>query len=51
METKKISMLVNNEQIEGTVKYDTAKIEMMFSEAENFKKFMKEGTFIFALQK
>jgi hypothetical protein len=51
METKKISMLVNNEQIEGTVKYDAAKIEMMFSEAENFKKIYEGRDIYFCFAK
>ena len=38
METKKINILINNKKIETTVKFDTRKLIMKFSEAENFKK-------------
>lgn len=38
MKTQKISAIINNEKTELVVKYDTTKLAMTFSEAENFKK-------------
>lgn len=38
METQKVKAIINNKKTEITVKYDTAKLIMMFSEAENFKR-------------
>lgn len=38
MKTQKIKAIINNETAEVTVKYDTTKLTMTFSEADNFKK-------------
>ena len=38
MKTQKIKEIINNETAEVTVKYDTTKLTMTFSEADNFKK-------------
>lgn len=37
MKTQKIAAIVDNQKTEVTVKYDTAKLIMTFSEADNFK--------------
>ncbi|ELQ11408.1 MULTISPECIES: hypothetical protein [Pseudomonas] len=38
MKTQKIQVIVNNQKAEVTVKYDSGKLMMTFSEAENFQK-------------
>lgn len=51
MKTKNIKVIIKNEHKEVTVKYDPRKLIMTFSEADNFKKFMKGMTYIYASQK
>ena len=41
MKTQKIKAIINNEKAEVTVKYDTTKLTMTFSEADDFKKIYK----------
>ncbi len=47
MKTQLIKVIISNKKTEATVKYDTKKLIMTFSEAENFQK-IYEGKDIYA---